>query len=181
MEESDLQPAPEFVDSVLAEQMEDLNADLAMYGVTMEDYLSRMNQTQEEFDEELRTQSEEMARYYMVYGQIAKDKNIEVNENSLNLLLAEYEKMFGPGVVTVETLNQEYGEDVVNQIALEMEITKYIGEHVNINYMTQEEYDAAHPAETEAAEAGAEESTAADAAAETESAEAEESAESKAE
>ena len=180
-EESDLQPAPEFVDSVLAEQMEDLNADLAMYGVTMEDYLSRMNQTQEEFDEELRTQSEEMARYYMVYGQIAKDKNIEVNENSLNLLLAEYEKMFGPGVVTVETLNQEYGEDVVNQIALEMEITKYIGEHVNINYMTQEEYDAAHPAETEAAEAGAEESTAADAAAETESAEAEESAESKAE
>ena len=181
VEESDLQPAPEFVDSVLAEQMEDLNADLAMYGVTMEDYLSRMNQTQEEFDEELRTQSEEMARYYMVYGQIAKDKNIEVNENSLNLLLAEYEKMFGPGVVTVETLNQEYGEDVVNQIALEMEITKYIGEHVNINYMTQEEYDAAHPAETEAAEAGAEESTAADAAAETESAEAEESAESKAE
>ena len=182
MEESDLQPAPEFVDSVLAEQMEDLNADLAMYGVTMEDYLSRMNQTQEEFDEELRTQSEEMARYYMVYGQIAKDKNIEVNENSLNLLLAEYEKMFGPGVVTVETLNQEYGEDVVNQIALEMEITKYIGEHVNINYMTQKEYDAAHPAETEAAEASAEESTAAaDAAAETESAEAEESAESKAE
>ena len=138
---------------------------------------SRMNQTQEEFDEERRTQSEEMARYYMVYGQIAKDKNIEVNENSLNLLLAEYEKMFGPGVVTVETLNQEYGEDVVNQIALEMEITKYIGEHVNINYMTQEEYDAAHPAETEAAESGAEESTAA----ETESAEAEESAESKAE
>ena len=182
MEESDLQPAPEFVDSVLAEQMEDLNADLAMYGVTMEDYLSRMNQTQEEFDEELRTQSEEMARYYMVYGQIAKDKNIEVNENSLNLLLAEYEKMFGPGVVTVETLNQEYGEDVVQQIALEMEITKYIGEHVNINYMTQEEYDAAHPAETEAAEASAEESTAAaDAAAETESAETEESAESKAE
>ena len=181
MEESDLQPAPEFVDSVLAEQMEDLNADLAMYGVTMEDYLSRMNQTQEEFDEELRTQSEEMARYYMVYGQIAKDKNIEVNENSLNLLLAEYEKMFGPGVVTVETLNQEDGEDVVNQIALEMEITKYIGEHVNINYMTQEEYDAAHPAETEAAESGAEESTAADAAAETEAAEAEESAESKAE
>ena len=182
MEESDLQPAPEFVDSVLAEQMEDLNADLAMYGVTMEDYLSRMNQTQEEFDEELRTQSEEMARYYMVYGQIAKDKNIEVNENSLNLLLAEYEKMYGPGVVTVETLNQEYGEDVVNQIALEMEITKYIGEHVNINYMTQEEYDAAHPAETEASEASAEESTAAaDAAAETESAEAEESAESKAE
>ena len=181
MEESDLQPAPEFVDSVLAEQMEDLNADLAMYGVTMEDYLSRMNQTQEEFDEELRTQSEEMARYYMVYGQIAKDKNIEVNENSLNLLLAEYEKMYGPGVVTVETLNQEYGEDVVNQIALEMEISKYIGEHVNINYMTQEEYDAAHPAETAAAEAGAEESTAADAAAETEAAEAEESAESKAE
>ena len=89
--------------------------------------------------------------------------------------------MYGPGVVTVETLNQEYGEDVVNQIALEMEITKYIGEHVNINYMTQEEYDAAHPAETEAAEASAEESTAADAAAETESAEAEESAESKAE
>ena len=181
MEESDLQPAPEFVDSVLAEQMEDLNADLAMYGVTMEDYLSRMNQTQEEFDEELRTQSEEMARYYMVYGQIAKDKNIEVNENSLNLLLAEYEKMYGPGVVTVETLNQEYGEDVVNQIALEMEISKYIGEHVNINYMTQEEYDAAHPAETAAAEAGAEASTAADAAAETEAAEAAESAESKAE
>ena len=175
MEESDLQPAPEFVDSVLAEQMEDLNADLAMYGVTMEDYLSRMNQTQEEFDEELRTQSEEMARYYMVYGQIAKDKNIEVNENSLNLLLAEYEKMYGPGVVTVETLNQEYGEDVVNQIALEMEITKYIGEHVNIKYMTQEEYDAAHPAETEAAEVSAEESTAADAAAETEAAETEES------
>lgn len=174
MEESDLQPAPEFVDSVLAEQMEDLNADLAMYGVTMEDYLSRMSQTQEEFDEELRAQSEEMARYYMVYGQIAKDKNIEVNENSLNLLLAEYEKMYGPGVVTVETLNQEYGEDVVNQIALEMEITKYIGEHVNINYMTQEEYDAAHPAETEASESGAEESTAAEEA-ETEAAEAEES------
>ena len=62
-----------------------------------------------------------------------------------------------------------------------MEITKYIGEHVNINYMTQEEYDAAHPAETEASESGAEETAAADAAAETESAEAEESAESKAE
>ena len=156
MEESEISPAPEFVDSIVAEQMDQLQDDLTMYGVTMEDYLSRMSQTQEEFDQEMRTQAEEMAKYYMVYGQIAKDKGIEVNDDSLNLLLAEYDALYGPGVVTIDMLNQEYGEEVVKQIALEMEISKYLGENCHINWMSQEEYSAAHPAETEAAENSAE-------------------------
>ena len=167
MEESELQPAAEFVDSIVAEQMDRLDEDLAAYGVTMEDYLTRMNQTQEEFDAEVRTQSEEMAKYYMVYAQIAKDKGIEVTDESMNLLLAEYDQLYGPGVVTIDMLNEEYGEDVVKQIAMEMEISKYLGEHINVNYMTEEEYKAAHPTETEAVEveAGSEESAgAADAA-----------------
>ena len=127
MEGSELSPAPEFVDSIVAQQMDQLDSDLLMYGVTLEDYLTRMNQTREEFDAEVRSQSEEMAKYYMVYGQIAKDKNIQVNDDSLNLLLAEYDAMYGPGMVTLEMLNQEYGEEVVKQIAMEMEISKYLG------------------------------------------------------
>ncbi len=69
-----------FVDSELEKIVAQMNDDVTRYGMTFEEYLKRINKTQEQLREELREQARKRAKLQLVLNKIAADEKIEANK-----------------------------------------------------------------------------------------------------
>ncbi len=66
-----------FVDSELEKIVAQMQDDVTRYGMTFEDYLKRINKTQEEVRAELRDQAGKRAKLQLVLNKIAADEKVE--------------------------------------------------------------------------------------------------------
>lgn len=73
-----------FVDSELEKIVAQMNDDVTRYGMTFEEYLKRINKTQEQLREELREQARKRAKLQLVLNKIAADEKIEADKPAVD-------------------------------------------------------------------------------------------------
>ncbi len=69
--------------SELARMIAEFRAEIEQAGLTLEDYLTKQNKTEEEMMKELRPAAEKRVRFELILKKIGRAENLEVNEDDL--------------------------------------------------------------------------------------------------
>jgi trigger factor len=89
-------PLPEhFVEHELEHRREAINDQLAQANLSMEDYLTSREQTQEEFDAELLEQSQRGVKTGFVLDQVARGEELSVTQAELSYFIADQAQRIG--------------------------------------------------------------------------------------
>ncbi len=91
-------PLPEkFVEHEMEHARESVDNQLRQMRMTMEDYLESREQTQEEFEAELRRQSERAVKVGFILDAVARSENLSVNQAELSYFVADQAQRMGIG------------------------------------------------------------------------------------
>ncbi len=97
----------------------------AMYGMTMDSYLSAMGTTREQFEKEIRDYAEQSARWQILVRAVVEAEGLEPTEE-------EYEKgleeLAGETGTTVEALNANYSEIMIRDILRQKAVQDFLEE-----------------------------------------------------
>ena len=92
---SELDIPGEIVDQQIKSRKEDLEKRMAQSGLTVEQYLSIIGQTQEQFDEQLRKDAEKDVSRYFVLEAIRNAENLDVTAEELEFEFAKLAEQYG--------------------------------------------------------------------------------------
>lgn len=112
------------------EQMEEMLSEY--YGMTMEDYLTAMNTTQEEFDTQVVEYMQKDLEMEMILSAIAKKENIELDEEGYQEYVDSV--VSSGGYEDADTLMEEYGEDYVKNVYLNNKAMELVSENAVVTY-----------------------------------------------
>lgn len=102
------------------------------YDMEMEDYLSSINKTQEDFDTEITDYMQQNLEMEMILTAIADKENIEVDEDGYKEYLANV--ISGGGYEDEDALMEEYGEDYVKTIYRNNKAMDMVRENAVVTY-----------------------------------------------
>lgn len=102
------------------------------YNMEMEDYLSSINKTQEDFDTEITDYMKQNLEMEMILTAIADKENIEVDEDGYKEYLASV--ISGGGYEDEDALMEEYGEDYVKTIYRNNKAMDMVRENAVVTY-----------------------------------------------
>lgn len=106
-------------------QMYQAESMTAMYGMTMDSYLSAMGTTREQFEKEIRDYAEQSARWQILVRAVVEAEGLEPTEE-------EYEKgleeLAGETGTTVEALNANYSEIMIRDILRQKAVQDFLEE-----------------------------------------------------
>lgn len=102
------------------------------YDMGMEDYLSSINKTQEDFDTEITDYMQQNLEMEMILTAIADKENIEVDEDGYKEYLANV--ISGGGYEDEDALMEEYGEDYVKTIYRNNKAMDMVRENAVVTY-----------------------------------------------
>ena len=109
----------EIVDQQIKSRKEDLEKRMAQSGLTVEQYLQIIGQTQEQFDEQLRKDSEKDVKRYFVLDAIRSAENIDVTPEELEFEFAKLAEQYGMKIDDVKKAlaNQEdaFKNELINR------------------------------------------------------------------
>lgn len=131
------------------EYMEQFEANLeTSYGMTLEDYLSNMNTTEEDFNAQVEQYMKESLENQLILEAIAKKEGIEADEEGF----AEYKAgvVADYGYESEDALIEQYGEDYVRDVYINEKALEMITENAVITY-GDEDGDAAASEDGDAA------------------------------
>ena len=92
---SELDVAEEIIEQQIKSRKEDLTKRMSQSGLTVEQYLQIIGQTQEQFDEQLKKDSEKDVARYFVLEAIRAAENLEVSEEELEFEFAKLAEQYG--------------------------------------------------------------------------------------
>ena len=92
---SELDVAPEIIDNQIRSRKEDLEKRMSQSGLTLEQYLQIIGQTQEQFDEQLRGDADRDVRRYFVLDAIRAEEKIEIDDAELEFEFAKMAEQYG--------------------------------------------------------------------------------------
>ncbi len=101
----------EVVDEQYNQQMEYMSSMAQMYGMTMDDYAAMAGLSVEEMEKELRDNVETSIKVQLLVNAIAEKEGLQVEDSDREELAQMY-------YMSVEELQEAYGEDAVDQVAL---------------------------------------------------------------
>lgn len=89
-------PLPEkFVEHELVHARENIDNQLAQMRMSKEDYLSSIEKTEEEFDADLKTQSQRSVKVSFVLDELARSENLSVDQAELSYFVADQAQRMG--------------------------------------------------------------------------------------
>lgn len=94
----------------------------AYYGVTMESYAAMMGLTEEEFKETLHTAAETAIKQQLLIKAVAEKEGITIDDADRESLAEQYG-------TDVQTLQDAYGEEWIDETALIYKVVKFIGDN----------------------------------------------------
>ncbi len=92
------------------------------YGFTMESYAEMIGQTEDEFKETLRTAAETAIKQQLLIKAVAEKEGITIDDADRESLAEQYG-------TDVQTLQDTYGEDMVDETALIYKVVEFIGDN----------------------------------------------------
>ena len=95
VEKSELDVASEIIDNQIRSRREDLEKRMTQSGLTVEQYLQIIGQTQEQFDEQLKGDADRDVRRYFVLDAIRAAESIDINEQELEFEFAKMADQYG--------------------------------------------------------------------------------------
>ena len=119
VESSEIDIADEIIDSQVKSRKDDLEKRMAQSGLTVEQYLQIIGQSQEQFDEQLKNDSEKDVKRYFVLDAIRKAENIDVTPEELEFEFAKLAEQYGMKIDDVKKAlaNQEdaFKNELINR------------------------------------------------------------------
>lgn len=100
-------------------QMDYYNSMMQMYGMSLADYVSMFGMTEEQFQQELRTQSELAIKQQLLVAAIAEKEGFKVEDADRESLAAQYN-------MSVDDLKTSYGEESVEETAMMYKVVGFI-------------------------------------------------------
>ncbi len=94
----------------------------ASYGFTMESYAEMLGQTEDEFKETLHTAAETAIKQQLLIEAVAEKEGITIEDADRESLAEQYG-------TDVKTLQDTYGEDMVDETALIYKVVEFIGDN----------------------------------------------------
>lgn len=82
LEQTALEVPPVFVDSELDKIMAQMSEDVQRFGMSWDDYLKRVNKTEESIREEFKEQATKRAKLQLVLNQLAADEKVEADKGA---------------------------------------------------------------------------------------------------
>ena len=92
---SELDVASEIIENQIRSRREDLEKRMAQSGLTVEQYLQIIGQTQEQFDEQLKGDAERDVRRYFVLDAIREAEKIDIDDKELEFEFAKMADQYG--------------------------------------------------------------------------------------
>jgi len=113
------------VDEQYQQQLDYYTGMVQMYGMQLSDYVSAFGMTEEDFQKELRTMSEEALKQQLLVTAIADAENLKVEDADREKLAKQYN-------MSVDQLKQSYGEDAVEETAMIFKVVGFIKDNAVI-------------------------------------------------
>lgn len=151
---STIEYAPELLEQETNKQVEMFTANVAQYGITLEDYAGVFGKDVEQFKNEIRNQCETMIEQVLVINEIAKQENFELTDADRNALSEE----FG---MSLSMLISQYGEEEVERAAMQLKVGRFVVENAVVTEVEPETEDAEEESEEKTEETLEEENAAA--------------------
>ena len=92
---SELDVASEIIENQIRSRREDLEKRMTQSGLTVEQYLQIIGQTQEQFDEQLKGDAERDVRRYFVLDAIREAEKIDIDDKELEFEFAKMADQYG--------------------------------------------------------------------------------------
>lgn len=122
-----LKDAEELITYIYDSQKAQFESSLAMYGMTMETYLSSVGMTEEQFESELTEASKSSAKSQLLIRAIAEAEGMELTDESFD---EECEKIAGDLGYTADYLKSNYPEQLLKDIIFQEKIKDFLLETV---------------------------------------------------
>jgi len=111
----------EAVDAKYEELLASHTSAAGMYGMTMENYVAIYGMTEEEFQEELKKVAEDILKQQLVFEEIAKVENFEVDDTDRQYVADEIG-------TNLDVLKESYGE-ALDEPAMMYKVIRFIKDH----------------------------------------------------
>ena len=126
MENSQFSLNEEAVNQQYENQMAYLTSMVQMYGMTMEDYAQMSDMTTEEMEKDLRDNVETSMKVQLLVKAIAEKEGLQVED-------ADREELAEMYYMSVEELQEAYGKDAVDEVAMSNKVKTFLKDNASIN------------------------------------------------
>ena len=109
-------------------QMSYLTSMIQMYGMTMEDYAQMSDMTPEEMEKDLRENVETSIKVQLLVKAIAEKEGFQVED-------ADREELAEMYYMSVEELQEAYGKDAVDEVAMSNKVRTFLKDNAAINQL----------------------------------------------
>lgn len=99
--------------------LDNYNAMMSMYGMTLADYVKMFGMTEEQFQEELRVTAEKAVQEQLLVAAIADAEGLKVDDTDRAKLAEQYN-------TDIKTLQDTYGEESVDETAMVYKVVGFI-------------------------------------------------------
>lgn len=107
------------VDQQYQALLDNYNAMMSMYGMTLADYVQLFGMTEEQFQEELRVTAEKAIQEQLLVAAIADAEGLKVDDTDRAKLAEQYN-------TDIKTLQDTYGEESVDETAMVYKVVEFI-------------------------------------------------------
>ena len=115
--------SPELYQYIYDSQMEQLESSIALYGMDMESYLTAMDMTQEELEEQLSQYAEDNARGQLVLRAIVETEHLDLTDAEYESRLAGLAEESG---MAAETLKSSYPKSMLMDILRQEKVEEFL-------------------------------------------------------
>ena len=115
--------SPELYQYIYDSQMEQLESSIALYGMDMESYLTAMDMTQEELEEQLSQYAEDNARGQLVLRAIVETEHLDLTDAEYESSLTELAEESG---MAAETLKSSYPKSMLMDILRQEKVEEFL-------------------------------------------------------
>ena len=116
----------EAVNQQYENQMAYLTSMVQMYGMTMEDYAQMSDMTTAEMEKDLRDNVETSIKVQLLVKAIAEKEGLQVED-------ADREELAEMYYMSVEELQEAYGKDAVDEVAMSNKVKTFLKDNASIN------------------------------------------------
>ena len=131
--DSKIEPNPEAVEYEKSLQVEMFNNTAAMYNMEPEALMQMYGRTKEQFEEDFKNAALDIVKVKLVKEELIKQAKIKVTDADY-----EYVVEYRGGGATLEELKTQYGEDAVEEAAMDRAVLNYL---VSNATKTERNYD----------------------------------------
>jgi trigger factor len=114
------------VDAELDKMMQQFAYDISMAGMTMDDYLKRIEKTEESLKSEWRINAEKRAKMQLILDRVATDEKLEPSDSEIQVEVAKILEMYNPPAGGPQDVSEERVRAYVTQILTNAKAFEYL-------------------------------------------------------